>query len=82
VPLAVEPDNMLVYRIHYVHSQSGRYNAGPKDCQACHIAPESVQRTSLLACMSCHRTRHLGGEEAGLYGGCDFPQCHQSAHWF
>jgi hypothetical protein len=79
-PLAFEPDNMLAYRVHYVHYVSRRSNVGPKECGACHLVPESIERASLLVCLSCHGAYHGGAEQHGNYGSCAFTECHSGAH--
>jgi hypothetical protein len=79
-PLAFEPDNMMAYRVHYLHFFSRRSNVGPKTCRDCHIAPASIERASLLVCLSCHVTYHGGAEEYGNYRSCAFAECHQGAH--
>jgi hypothetical protein len=79
-PLAFEPDNMLVYRVHHLHFFSRRYQGGDKNCAACHYAPESVARVSRLACLSCHVTYHGGADEYGNYQSCAFSKCHDGVH--
>jgi len=79
-PLAFEPDNMLVYRVHYLHFFSRRYQGGDKNCAACHYGPESVARVSRLACLSCHVTYHGGADEYGNYRSCAFSKCHDGVH--
>jgi hypothetical protein len=79
-PLAFEPDNMLAYRVHYLHYVSRRSNVEAKKCGTCHLVPESIERASLLVCLSCHGTYHGGAEEHGNYGSCAFTECHSGAH--
>jgi hypothetical protein len=76
-PLEFEPDNMLVYRMHYVHYFSNRYPADKAACTQCHRTPQSIERQSLLACLSCHLEYHGGAEHFGTYGRCaDAVLCH------
>jgi len=76
-PLSFEPDNLLTYRVHYVHNVSHRYPAPKDDCRACHLTPLSIDRQSYLACLSCHMEYHGGAEDYGLYGRCaDAVLCH------
>jgi hypothetical protein len=79
-PLAFEPDNMLVYRVHYLHFFSRRYQGGDQKCASCHYEPESVARVSRLACLSCHVTYHGGADEYGNYRSCAFSKCHDGVH--
>lgn len=79
-PMVFEPDNMLAYRVHYLHNFSPRYHGGAKNCAACHYRPESVERESLLVCLSCHITYHGGAEHFGNYQSCSFSKCHDGAH--
>ena len=37
VELDVEPDNDLDYRVHFIHSRSGRFSGDPWDCTKCHF---------------------------------------------
>jgi hypothetical protein len=76
-PLEFEPDNMLAYRAHYVHYFSNRYPADKAACTECHRTPRSIERQSLLACLSCHLEYHGGAEHFGTYGRCaDLVLCH------
>ncbi len=79
-PLSFEPDNMLVYRVHFLHFFSRRYQGGAKTCAACHYSGESVERVSRLACLSCHVTYHGGADQYGNYRSCSFSKCHDGAH--
>jgi hypothetical protein len=77
VPLSFEPDNLLNYRVHYVHQHSTRFTDPKDECRLCHEAPESVRRPSYMACLSCHLTYHGGVEGAGRYDQCaDVRWCH------
>ncbi len=80
-PLFFEPDNMLAYRMHYVHFFSERTPLDPVNCQACHVNPESVKRASLLVCLACHEEYHGGAEIAGPYNRCDEDICHPTHHF-
>jgi len=76
-PLSFEPDNLLNYRVHYVHHHSSRYTEPKDECRRCHVNPESVRRPSYLACLSCHLSYHGAVEDAGLYDQCaDVRWCH------
>jgi hypothetical protein len=76
VPLDFEPDNLLAYRMHYVHYFSPRYPDPKGQCRSCHEVVQSIQRPSYLACLGCHLEYH-GGAEGGLYGQCaDVIYCH------
>jgi hypothetical protein len=79
-PMFFEPDNMLAYRVHYLHFFSRRYQGGGKTCAACHYRPESVERASLLVCLACHVKYHGGGDVYGNYQSCAFSKCHAGAH--
>jgi len=79
-PMFFEPDNMLAYRVHYLHFFSRRYQGGDKNCAACHYRPASVERASLLVCLACHVRYHGGAEEYGNYQSCAFSKCHAGAH--
>lgn len=54
--IAIELDNPVYSRAHFIHSRSGRYDAPLKKCSQCHKANASIQRTSKSACLSCHTT--------------------------
>ena len=76
-PLGFEPDNLLAFRVHYVHFFSHRYGASKTDCQRCHLTLRSIERQSYLACLGCHLTYHGGAEVHGLYERCaDIVYCH------
>jgi len=76
VPLDFEPDNLLAYRMHYVHYFSPRYDDPKGRCRSCHQVVQSVHRPSYMACLGCHLEYH-GGAEGGLYGQCaDVVYCH------
>lgn len=76
VPLDFEPDNLLAYRMHYVHYFSPRYDDPKAQCRSCHEVVQSIQRPSYMACLGCHLEYH-GGAEGGLYGQCaDVVYCH------
>lgn len=53
-PLPFEYEGPIHVRVHYIHSRSDRVDAPPAKCASCHLTPESIQRTSKAACLSCH----------------------------
>lgn len=54
-PLSFELEGPIVVRSHFIHSRSNRVEQHEiKRCANCHLTPESVQRTSKAACLSCH----------------------------
>lgn len=38
-PLAMEPDNRLDFRAHFIHTRSNRMPADPYECETCHLTP-------------------------------------------
>ncbi len=38
-PLAMEPDNRLDFRAHFIHTRSNRMPADPYQCETCHLSP-------------------------------------------
>jgi len=36
-PLAMEPDNRLDFRAHFIHTRSNRMPADPYKCETCHL---------------------------------------------
>ncbi len=53
-PLPFEYEGPVFVRVHYIHSRSDRVDHSLDDCSVCHLTPESIERTSKAACLSCH----------------------------
>ncbi|MET0404152.1 MAG: cytochrome c3 family protein, partial [Cystobacter sp.] len=92
-PLGFELEGPVYVRVHFIHSRSGRFDDGsgqrsPQQCANCHLTPESIQRASKSACLSCHSSyseQHVKdyGPITSMYvgGGADsFKQCNGSCH--
>lgn len=88
VPLGFELEGPIYVRTHFIHARSHRFDAPLDRCAACHLTPESIQRTSKAACMSCHTSypkSHVddfGPIESIYVGGGreSFQQCTSSCH--
>jgi hypothetical protein len=52
--LPIELAGPIYVRTHFIHSRSGRFDAPLNRCAECHLTPDSIQRTSKSACLSCH----------------------------
>jgi hypothetical protein len=86
-PLAFELEGPIAVRTHFIHSR-GRFDAPLEKCASCHLTPESIQRTSKAACLSCHKSypeshvRKFGPIEHLYVGGGreSFQQCTGSCH--
>ncbi len=87
-PLEPELEGPIYVRVHYLHSRSSRYPAAKSQCSTCHIGPQSIQRTSKSACLSCHTSypaTHVAkfGPIISSYvgGGTEsFQQCSTGCH--
>ncbi|MFO0757894.1 MAG: cytochrome c3 family protein [Byssovorax sp.] len=54
-PLALEPNNPIYVRAHFIHSRAGgRFDRPLDKCATCHTSQGSIQRASKSACLSCH----------------------------
>jgi hypothetical protein len=88
VPLGFELEGPIYVRTHFIHSRSRRFDAPLSRCASCHLTPESIQRTSKSACLSCHESYpdwhvDMFGPVESMYvgGGRDsFQQCTSSCH--
>ncbi len=88
VPLGFELEGPIYVRTHFIHSRSRRYDAPLTRCASCHKTPESIQRTSKSACLSCHKSypawhvQQFGPIESMYVGGGreSFEQCTTSCH--
>jgi hypothetical protein len=88
VPLGFELEGPIYVRTHFIHSRSRRFDAPLENCSACHLTPESIQRTSKSACLSCHKSypsshvEEFGPIESMYVGGGreSFQQCTDSCH--
>lgn len=88
VPLGFELEGPIYVRTHFIHSRSRRFDAPLTRCASCHLTPESIQRTSKSACLSCHESypaSHVTayGPVESMYvgGGRDsFQQCTTTCH--
>jgi hypothetical protein len=88
VPLGFELEGPIYVRTHVIHSRSHRFDAPLDRCASCHLTPESIQRTSKSACLSCHTSypqSHVEdfGPIVSIYvgGGREsFQQCTSSCH--
>lgn len=56
LPLFFEPEGPVYVRVHFIHSRSGRLGVSPEQCSLCHLSNQSIQRTSMSACLSCHKS--------------------------
>ncbi len=88
-PLSFELEGPVVVRTHFIHSRSAaRFGVSLSRCATCHLTPESIQRTSKAACMSCHTSypedhvTESGPLESMYIGGGreSFQQCTTSCH--
>jgi hypothetical protein len=88
VPLGFELEGPIYVRTHFIHSRSNRFDAPLDRCALCHLTPQSIQRTSKSACLSCHKTypqSHIDayGPVQSMYvgGGREsFQQCSTTCH--
>lgn len=88
VPLGFELEGPIYVRTHFIHSRSRRYDAPLTQCASCHLTPESIQRTSKSACLSCHKSypdwhvTMFGAVESMYVGGGreSFQQCTTTCH--
>jgi hypothetical protein len=87
-PLGFELEGPLFVRTHFIHARSDRFDAPKEQCNSCHLTPESIQRTSKAACLSCHKSypashvKEFGPVESMYVGGGreSFQQCTGSCH--
>ncbi|MCU1281321.1 MAG: hypothetical protein JWM53_4867 [bacterium] len=87
-PLAIELEGPVYVRAHFLHSRTDRLDAPLVRCASCHLTPESIQRTSKSACLSCHKSYpdwHVQqyGAITSMYigGGAEsFQQCTNACH--
>lgn len=87
-PLGFELEGPIVVRAHFIHSRSDRFDEPKQQCSNCHLTPESVQRTSKAACLSCHTSypkshvEKFGPIESMYVGGGreSFQQCTGACH--
>ncbi len=87
-PLGFELEGPIYVRTHFIHSRSHRFGAPLDRCASCHLTPESVQRTSKSACLSCHTSypkshvERFGPIESIYVGGGreSFQQCTSTCH--
>jgi hypothetical protein len=87
-PLGFEYDGPISVRVHYIHAQSGHYDQPRQECKTCHLANESIQRTSKSACLSCHKSypeshvKQFGPIIDSYVGGGreSFGQCTSTCH--
>lgn len=88
VPLGFELEGPVYVRTHFIHARSRRVGAPVTNCALCHLSNQSIQRTSLSACMSCHTSypadhvARFGAIESSYVGrGEDsFAQCTNQCH--
>lgn len=88
VPLGIELEGPIYVRTHFLHARSHRFDAPLDRCASCHLTPESIQRTSKSACLSCHTSypqSHIAafGPIQSIYvgGGREsFEQCTSRCH--
>ncbi len=86
-PLGFELEGPIAVRTHFIHSR-GRFGAPLEKCASCHLTPESIQRVSKAACLSCHKSypeSHMGmfGPIESIYvgGGREsFQKCTEACH--
>jgi hypothetical protein len=55
-PVGFEYEGPVAVRVHFIHSRSARFDAPTARCVTCHQTPQSIQRTSKAACLSCHKS--------------------------
>jgi len=88
-PLEFEFEGPIYVRTHFIHSRSNRIGAALDKCEKCHITPESIQRTSKSACLSCHKSYPASHVEKfgpidNMYVGAtsqtSFDNCTSSCH--
>lgn len=88
-PLALEPNNPIYVRAHFIHSRSeGRLDRPLTKCSICHTSAASIQRTSKSACLSCHTSypsshvEQFGPITSPFIGGGfeSFEQCTSACH--
>jgi hypothetical protein len=87
-PLGFELEGPIFVRTHFIHSRSDRFDAPLEKCSSCHLTPESIQRTSKAACLSCHKSypdshvEQFGPIESMYVGGGreSFQQCTGACH--
>jgi hypothetical protein len=88
-PLGFELEGPLFVRLHFIHSRSSDRVGEPlHKCATCHLGPETIQRTSKAACLSCHKSypesheQQIGPIESMYVGGGreSFQQCTGACH--
>lgn len=88
-PLALEPNNPIYVRAHFIHSRSeGRLDQPLQKCSMCHTSALSIRRTSKSACLSCHTSypashmQQFGPITSPFIGGGfeSFDQCSTACH--
>lgn len=81
MPIAPEPDNSLVMRVHTIHYRSNRVALDKGSCVPCHQSLASIQRVSRIACVACHGVTLTMPTHQGvtndLYADCK-GSCHQT----
>jgi hypothetical protein len=88
-PLGFELEGPLFVRLHFIHSRSEQRVGEPlHKCATCHLGPETIQRTSKAACLSCHKSypeshvQRFGPIQSMYVGGGEesFQQCTGACH--